>query len=283
MGRIAPEIGALSSLRELTLRDNNLQGLVPRALNTLSQLTEFDVEGNRLVGNPFSALTGATNLRRLRLSSNQFAGRLPNNLDNLDKLRELYISDNFFSGSIPSVIGNMEVLGKCTNYDPAKRYGHCGVDDSVSIAWSIDLTPHSFLCVLSESLLLYSNGFDGTIPSEIGNLRLFHLYAHSNKLSGPIPEEFWDNRDLIDLRLDNNELDGTLSQRIGNLGQLRDLRLANNSFTGNLPVLLFRLDGIGKLEPVCSVLEVLLLAFGVPLLPILFLFTVLNRESTPEW
>jgi hypothetical protein len=128
---------------------------------------------------------------------------------------------------------------------------------------------------------MYSNGFDGAIPSEIGNLRLFHLYAHSNKLAGPIPEELWNNRDLIDLRLDNNEFDGTLSQRIGNLSQLRDLRLANNSFTGNLPVLLFRLDGIGKLEPVCSALEVLLLVFGVPLLPILCLSIVRYREFTP--
>jgi Leucine-rich repeat (LRR) protein len=72
MGRIAPEIGALSSLRELALQYNNLQGLVPSALNTLSQLTEVDLEGNMLVGNPFNSLTGATNLRRLRLSSNQF-------------------------------------------------------------------------------------------------------------------------------------------------------------------------------------------------------------------
>jgi hypothetical protein len=111
-------------------------------------------------------------------------------------------------------------------------------------------------------LLIYENGFDGTIPSEIGNLRLFHVYAHFNKLAGPIPEEFWNNRDLIDLRLDNNELDGTLSQRIGDLSELRDLRLANNSFTGNLPVLLFRLDGIGKSEPVCEAPEVLLLVFG---------------------
>jgi hypothetical protein len=91
------------------------------------------------------------------------------------------------------------------------------------------------------------------------------MYAHFNKLSGPIPEELWNNRDLIDLRLDNNEFDGTLSQRIGDLSQLEDLRLANNSFTGNLPVLLFRLDGIGKLEPVYYALEVLLLVLGVPL------------------
>jgi hypothetical protein len=120
--------------------------------------------------------------------------------------------------------------------------------------------------VPSESLLIYENGFTGAIPEEIGNLRLFHLYAHANRLSGPIPDGLWDNRDLIDLRLDNNGFSGTLSQRIGDLSQLRDLRLANNTFTGNLPALLFRLDGIGKSEPVFSALEVLLLlTFGVPL------------------
>jgi hypothetical protein len=101
-------------------------------------------------------------------------------------------------------------------------------------------------------LLINENGFVGTIPSEIGNLRLFNLYTHFNKLSGPIPNELWNNRDLIDLRLDNNKFDGTLSQRIGDLSQLRDLRLANNSFTGNLPVLLFRLDTIGKPGPALS-------------------------------
>jgi hypothetical protein len=253
MGRIAPEIGVLSSLRELTLRDNNLQGLVPSTIRTLSQLTELDVEGNMLVGNPFNALTGATNLRRLRLSSNQFAGRLPNNLDDLGKLRELWVADNFFSGTIPSVIGNIEFLGTCITI-LASDIPQCGlVTARLSLGRLI-----SRLCVLlhflfvpSESLLINDNGFNGAIPSEIGNLSLFHLYAHFNRLSGPIPDELWNNRNLVDLRLDNNNLVGPLSQRIGDLGQLRDLRLANNTLTGNLPVLLFRLDGIGKSESVC--------------------------------
>jgi hypothetical protein len=124
------------------------------------------------------------------------------------------------------------------------------------------------LFVLSESLLIYENGLTGAIPAEIGNLRLFHFYAHFNRLSGPIPNGFWNNRDLIDLRLDNNRFSGALSQRIGDLSQLRDLRLANNTFTGNLPALLFRLDGIGKSEPLCPAPEVLLLLFGVPALTI---------------
>jgi hypothetical protein len=134
---------------------------------------------------------------------------------------------------------------------------------------------------MTESLIINGNEFVGTIPSEIGNLRLFNFYAHFNRFSGPIPDGLWMNSDLVELRLDNNNFNGTLSQRIGDLSELADLRLSNNSFTGNLPALLFRLDRIGKCKSersACTVaVEVLLLMFVVPLLPFLFRPYTLQR------
>lgn len=100
----------------------------------------------------------------------------------------------------------------------------------------------------TESLLIYNNGFDGMIPAEIGNLRLFQFLAQFNQLTGTIPSGLWENRELDMLRLDNNQLSGPISQQIGDLSRLRDLRLANNTFTGSLPVMLWRLNGLGTLH-----------------------------------
>lgn len=94
-------------------------------------------------------------------------------------------------------------------------------------------------------MLLYQNSFEGTIPAEIGNLRLFQFLAQFNQLTGPLPDTLWLNRDLDILRLDNNQFTGLVSQRIGDLANLRDLRLSNNTFTGDLPALLWRLNELG--------------------------------------
>lgn len=96
----------------------------------------------------------------------------------------------------------------------------------------------SFLLLLgavSESFILYGNKFNGQIPRGMGNLDLLQFQAHNNALSSAIPDDFWNNQRLIDLRLDKNNLAGTISTLIGNLDRLVDLRIGDNSFSGTLP------------------------------------------------
>jgi hypothetical protein len=68
----------------------------------------------------------------------------------------------------------------------------------------------------------------------MGNLDLLQFQAHLNNFSSTIPDDFWNNKRLIDLRLDGNQFSGTISPLIGSLDRLVDLRLGGNLFTGTL-------------------------------------------------
>jgi hypothetical protein len=108
---------------------------------------------------------------------------------------------------------------------------------------------------LTESLIFYGNRFTGRIPQSIGMLDLLQFQAYNNLLSSTIPEEFWNNKRLIDLRLDRNMLAGTLSSSIGNLDRLVDLRLGDNSLEGTLPSELGALTNMSKIR--CNLLVLL--------------------------
>lgn len=91
---------------------------------------------------------------------------------------------------------------------------------------------------------MHGNMISGQIPRGMGNLDLLQFQAQMNSLSATIPEDFWNNQRLIDLRLDKNNLVGGISSLIGNLERLVDLRIGDNFFTGTLPVEIARLSNI---------------------------------------
>ena len=97
----------------------------------------------------------------------------------------------------------------------------------------------------TETLYIYNNAFSGTLPSEIGNLRLQHFLAYSNRFDGPIIEELFESIEMTMLRLDGNNFSGKLSDKIGDLSGLRDLRLGGNDLSGSVPASLFRLSQLG--------------------------------------
>ena len=77
----------------------------------------------------------------------------------------------------------------------------------------------------------------GGIPAEFGDLReLKQLYLFDNRLTGPIPEELGELINLRILFLDGNGLTGAISAELGNLRNLEQLTLADNGLTGGIPV-----------------------------------------------
>ena len=73
-GRVAPELGNLSSLESLNLNDNELTGEIP------------------------SELSGLADLQKLYLDDNLLSGPIPPELGNLANLQELDLRDNLLSG-----------------------------------------------------------------------------------------------------------------------------------------------------------------------------------------
>ena len=89
----------------------------------------------------------------------------------------------------------------------------------------------------------------GEIPAELGNLRnLYRLDLAGNQLSGEIPSELGNLLYLQRLDLANNQLSGEIPAELGNLLNLYRLDLADNRLSGEIPVELgtipnLRLDG----------------------------------------
>ena len=100
-GRIPSELGRLTELRRLVLKDNRLQGAIPAELGMLTKLQHLDLRSNRLNGGIPPELGDLANLLTLRLDDNQLSGPIPPALGHLPDLRALGLSGNQLSGCVP--------------------------------------------------------------------------------------------------------------------------------------------------------------------------------------
>lgn len=106
-GQIPPAIGALSSLRKLVLRVNDLSGPLPHEIGNLANLTHVDLWDNALSG-PLPAQIGRlSNLTYLNLADNGLSGPLPHEIGSLSRLTRLNLWRNRLSGPVPAEIGSL--------------------------------------------------------------------------------------------------------------------------------------------------------------------------------
>ncbi|XP_071925959.1 uncharacterized protein [Coffea arabica] len=79
-------------------------------------------------------------------------------------------------------------------------------------------------------------GFEGTIPSQLGNLSfLVSLDMSNNSFHGYLPTGMSHLRRLSFMALSNNNFAGEIPSWLGALDRLQYLSLSNNSFLGDLP------------------------------------------------
>mmetsp|Transcript_34079 Transcript_34079/g.67157 ORF Transcript_34079/g.67157 Transcript_34079/m.67157 type:complete len:1151 (-) Transcript_34079:441-3893(-) len=107
------EIGSLTKLKELDIRNNRLSGPFPD-LSRLTRLLVLDLNNNRLSGSAsaLSALTGAV---AISLNQNYFSGQFPD-LSSLSNLTTFSISHNHLTGNLhqnrmPSSLLRLNVAG----------------------------------------------------------------------------------------------------------------------------------------------------------------------------
>ena len=115
-GTLPEELAALKSLRNFNVFFNSLRGTIPDYFSAWPELILFDVENNTLSGEPFAWLddsqrlnddTGMLmpNLRFFRLSHNQFQGSITTNVARqLSSIQQLWIAGNKFTGQVPNEI-----------------------------------------------------------------------------------------------------------------------------------------------------------------------------------
>ena len=208
-GPIPAELGGLSALEVLAVRDNRLSGTIPPQLADLGALVLLDLGANRLAGTIPAELGDLTGLVHLDLAWNRLSGPIPPSLGRLTALRFLSVVRNELTGPIPAEIGNLRELNE---------------------------------------LHLTSNGLTGPIPAELGNLvNATVVSLRVNDLTGPIPAALGNMTNLAELGLGYNDLTGPIPAALGNLANLSQMSLTGNRLTGQIPAELGNLPNLTEM------------------------------------
>lgn len=256
-GRMPPELGNLSDLRELWLDGNQLMGAIPPELGNLSELVVLGLGSNRLSGHIPAELGNLPEVGAIFLFENQLEGGIPPDLGKASSLRMLKLGFNRLSGAIPPQIGNivhLESLGLGHNQLSGEIPRELG--NLLNLTW-LDVGTNQLggeipveLGNLTQLILLRlsENDLTGSIPAELGSLtNLESLELHGNQLTGEIPAALGDAVKLQALRLDENQLSGAIPPALGNLTDLRSLDLRNNQLGGDIPAALASLHNLEEL------------------------------------
>ncbi|KAK9989804.1 hypothetical protein SO802_030043 [Lithocarpus litseifolius] len=219
-GTIAPQIGNLTFLFNLSFRNNNFHGSLPNELASLRRLEVVSFGLNNFSGMLPSWLGFLPKLQVLYAYTNSFEGSIPESLGNISSLKVLHLSENNLSGEIPLQIVALQNLKE------------------VSLA-NNSLADHIPYAIFNSSKIevisLYMNQLSGHLPPRIGdwlpNLKLLYLWG--NELEGIIPSYISNASMLVELELGANYFSGSIPNTLGNLRHLERLNLVNNYLTSN--------------------------------------------------
>ncbi|KAE9445082.1 hypothetical protein C3L33_23020, partial [Rhododendron williamsianum] len=266
-GPIPLEFCQLKDLWLLDLSENNITGAVPSCFNS-SDITSILLSKNRLDG-PFPlAFQYSTYLRVLDLSYNQFSGNIPTCIGNFSNLKVLLLQHNHFEGNIPKELCHLSLLTlidlsfnnlfgsipPCISIIEFNgSYQTLGAGISQTDSRNIfKLLLHDLRILLDKTEIKIDGGMSlerrgkpdevefatkGRTLSYTGiDLELLSgIDLSHNRLTGPLPPEIGDLRDLIVLNLSHNYLIGTIPVTFSNLKNIESLDLSYNRLHGKIP------------------------------------------------
>ncbi|XP_019195839.1 PREDICTED: receptor-like protein 12 [Ipomoea nil] len=207
-GTIPPWILSIPSLIMLDLSQNQFTGQLPQILSAsrLHNLQILSLSGNALFGTIPPWIFSIPSLDDLDLSQNQFTGQLLGilseslNATRLKNLRTLSLSGNALNGTIPSWIFSIPSLRKLDLSQNQFIGQHPGI-----LTESLNASRLKNL----ETLSLYGNALNGTIPSWIFSIpSLAYLDLSQNQFTGQLPGI--SSESLISVVLSDNQLYGQI-------------------------------------------------------------------------
>ena len=220
---------------ELNLNHNQLTGPIPPELGNLTNLLRLDLTGNPLSGEVPPWLGDFANLEWLGLAGNKLTGCLPFKLlgvPNMTLLIDLPLCVRTAGADAVSDRAALVAFYNATdgaNWENNDNW----VSDRPIGEWRGVTTDASGRVV---QLVLPENQLNGTIPTELGDLKsLVLLSLSSNNLSGVLPPELGDLDSLERLYLSRNELRGAIPSTLGDLSKLGILALQGNRLSGAIP------------------------------------------------
>nr|XP_048322337.1 receptor-like protein EIX2 [Ziziphus jujuba var. spinosa] len=258
-GSLMESIGQLSNLEVLDVSSNYITGVVSKTqLQKLSKLKKLDLSLNSLIIDIESEWVPPFQLSVLKLGSCRLGASFPSWLQTQSELFRLDISNSGISDYIPDWFSNLT---------PKLRYLNLSCN---SIKGILPNFPLKF--DIYPIIDLSSNQFHGSIPTSLDNATALFLSNNTftnlkpflcaeqsyrptalldlsnNMLSGSLPDCWMHWSELIVLNLENNKLSGNIPSSMGSLYQISTLRLSNNDISGILPSSLKNCTGLQLLD-----------------------------------
>ncbi|XP_019084997.1 PREDICTED: LRR receptor-like serine/threonine-protein kinase GSO1 [Camelina sativa] len=220
-------LGWLANLSELTVlklssKSNSLQVESDKSWKPKSQMIALVLRSCNLEKVPHFLLH-QTDLRLVDLADNKITERFPSwLLANNTKLERLLLQNNSFTSfQLPKSAHNLRFLDVSFN-----QFNHLFPDN---VGWIL-----SHL----QFMNLGYNGFQGNIPSSLGNMKsIGHLDLSHNSFHGKLPRSLIKGcYSLSNLKLSHNKLSGQIFPLPGSTNStfLSVLSLDNNQFTGEI-------------------------------------------------
>ncbi|XP_048610902.1 receptor like protein 27-like isoform X1 [Brassica napus] len=232
--------GAL--LRTLDVGFNQLTGKLPRSLLNCSSLKFLSVDNNNIKDTFPFWLKGLPNLQAFTLRSNRFYGPIsPPGKGPLafPELRILEIADNKFTGSLPQ---DYFVNWKVMTEDGSLYMGDYNEIPGYIYEDTIDLQYKGLFMEQGKVLTSYAtidfsgNRLEGQMPESIGLLKtLIALNLSNNAFTGHIPLSLENVTELESLDLSRNKLSGDIPRGLGSLSFLAYISVAHNQLKGVIP------------------------------------------------
>ncbi|XP_058071934.1 probable LRR receptor-like serine/threonine-protein kinase At1g56130 isoform X44 [Magnolia sinica] len=218
--RVIPEeLQNLTYLTNLTLSDGRMEGSLPSFIGKFRHLRHLDISYSNFNGSLPHEIGTLPSLEHLDIKRAGFKGLLPPELGNLSRLQQLDISFNGFNGLLPPELGNLSSL---------QELYMRGIGLSGEI-------PSTFAKLRNIKIWSASGSQLTKIPNFIGNWNLTDFYVSMNAMSGSIPKELGNLRNLITLRIDSCGLSGQIPSTFARLRNLNTLLASDNNFTGKIP------------------------------------------------
>ncbi|KAK3439541.1 hypothetical protein EUGRSUZ_C04407 [Eucalyptus grandis] len=253
VGTIVQALGALSSLRILSLRYNTIEGTITTQgyLGPLTSLRLLSSSTSDLSGDlPYQSLCNLAKLEELDLSFNGITGRLPTCWRNMTSIRILNLEDNEFTDSVTSSplssLTSLEFLSiSGAHFDvpsslgPLSNHSRLKVllldDTKLTIDTKVASSPPRLQLKVFGMSNSQSKGF---ILTSLGflnhqyDLRIMDL--SSNDLPGPFPAWLLENNTKLEKLLMANNLFTTLEVPSMTLFNLSMMDISNNNMRGEL-------------------------------------------------
>lgn len=231
-----------SSLQEVHLGNNFLEGELSPAIANAKSLESLDLINNKLGGIIPEEICELENLRWLSLGNSSFREnnnsftQLPDNIGKLKNLMTLEAGGNSLRGEIPLS------LYDCTNLTYLDLGSYDNNNDYYNF-FDCELPEEFGNLINLEYLSLFSTGIKGGIPDSFNNLKKLRYcdltgeydskgHRSANSLSGPLPD-ISGMENLQKLFLNKNYLEGNIPEHYADIPELT-LQAQYNCLSGEL-------------------------------------------------